>query len=157
MKNHVLRPLWVAIGLVAVVLVARHFMVPDDFGVHGESFTYNFYRLGNIQEWKDVTVKYQGMERCARCHREISEMHGASKHAAIQCENCHGPGVDHPKQVKKLPIDGSRAQCLRCHQALPYPSSQRAALPAIDGETHRPTRECRTCHNPHRPDRRARR
>jgi len=46
MKNHVLRPLWLALGLIAAVLIARHFMVPDDFGVHGDSFTYNFYRLG---------------------------------------------------------------------------------------------------------------
>lgn len=157
MKNHVLRPLWVAIGLVAVVLVARHFMVPSDFGVHGDSFTYNFYRLSNVQEWKDFPVKYLGQERCARCHDDKAEEHAGAKHAAIECENCHGPGVDHPRTIKKLPVDGSREQCLRCHQSLPYPSSQRMALPAIDGEEHKPTRECRMCHNPHRPDRRARR
>jgi len=35
MKWHVLRPLWVAIGLIATIFVARAFMVPDDFGIHG--------------------------------------------------------------------------------------------------------------------------
>ena len=42
MKWHVLRPLWLAIGLVVVLLIARQFLVPEDFGVHGGSFTYNF-------------------------------------------------------------------------------------------------------------------
>jgi hypothetical protein len=152
MKKHVLRPLWVAIGLFALVLVARQFMVPSDFGVHGASFTYNYYRLGNVQEWKDFPVKYQGRERCANCHEDNSAQIADSKHAIIQCENCHGPGVDHPRQVKLLPIDGSREQCLRCHQSLPYPSSQRMALPGIDGERHGRRRECRACHNPHHPD-----
>ena len=153
MKKHVLRPLWVAIGLVAVVLIARQFLVPPDFGVHGDSFTYNFYRLSNVQEWKDFPVKYQGQARCARCHEENSTEHAASKHAMIECENCHGPGVGHPKTVKKLPIDTSREQCLRCHEYLAYPSSQRMTLPSVVGEKHRPRRECRACHNPHHPDR----
>ena len=41
MKRHVLHPLWVAIGVVGLILLARLFMVPDDFGIHGDSFTYN--------------------------------------------------------------------------------------------------------------------
>ena len=31
-------------------------------------------------------------------------------------------------------------------------SSQRAALPAIDGQTHKKKFECRKCHDPHSPD-----
>jgi len=152
MKSHVLRPLYLAIALVAAIFVARHFMVPEDFGVHGDSFTYNFYRLGAVQDWKDFPDKYQGRERCARCHDDKSEQNAASKHAPIQCENCHGPGVDHPKKIKKLPIDGSRERCLRCHQRLEYPSSHRNDLPGIDGETHKKKFECRKCHDPHSPD-----
>jgi hypothetical protein len=152
MKSHVLRPLWVAIALVASVLIARVFLVPDDFGVHGDSFTYNFYRLSNVQEWKDFPAKYQGRERCARCHEENAEAVAASKHANMQCENCHGPGAGHPEQVKKLPIKAEREHCLRCHEHLPYPSSQRAALPGIDGATHGKQRECRKCHDPHQPN-----
>lgn len=152
MKSHVLRPLWVAIVLVAAVLIARHFMVPEDFGIHGPSFTYNFYRLGNVQDWKDFTVKYQGRERCARCHKKNAAKITDSKHANIQCENCHGPGVNHPKQVKQLPVNTSRDLCLRCHQALPYPSSLRASLPGINGQKHGGKRECARCHSPHNPD-----
>jgi len=152
MKSHVLRPLWLAIAVVGSVLVARIFMVPDDFGVHGDSFTYNFYRLGNVQEWKDFPAKYQGRERCARCHEENTEEIATSKHVNMQCENCHGPGVGHPKQIKKLPVNASRELCLRCHHYLAYPSSQRSALAGIDGNKHMKKKECRKCHNPHHPN-----
>jgi len=152
MKNHAWRPLWLAIGLIAAVLTARVFLVPKDFGVHGDSFTYNFYRLGAVQYWEDFPDKYQGRERCARCHDENAEANATGKHHIIQCENCHGPGVGHPKQVKQLPINGSRELCLRCHEYLAYPSSLRSQLPGIDGDTHKPNKECRKCHDPHHPD-----
>jgi hypothetical protein len=152
MKNHVLRPLWVAIAIVAVVLVARQFLVPEDFGVHGDSFTYNYYRLSNVQEWKDFPVKYMGRERCARCHKKNAREIADSKHVNMQCENCHGPGAGHPKDIDKLPIDGSRELCLRCHHKLAYPTSQRGALPGVNGEKHGRNKECRVCHNPHHPD-----
>ena len=84
MKWHVFRPLGVAIGLIVVILIGRVFMVPDDFGVHGESFTYNFHRLSNEQEWKDFPVKYQGREYCADCHRRnVRVLDRSSAHAAV--------------------------------------------------------------------------
>lgn len=152
MKNHVLRPLWVAIVLVAALLIARHFIVPSDFGIHGDSFTYNFYRKAAVQFWKDFPVKYQGRERCGMCHEENAQHIANSKHAPIQCENCHAPGVGHPREVKKLPINGSRELCLRCHERLRYPSSHRNDLPGIDGTKHMKKYECRKCHDPHHPD-----
>lgn len=152
MKSHVLRPLWVAIILVAAILVAREFLVPDDFGVHGKTFTYNFYRLSNVEEWKDVPARYRGRERCVKCHEENSATMADSKHVNMQCENCHGPGIGHPRKIEKLPVDRSRDLCLRCHQYLPYPSSQRSALPGIDGKKHKKRHECRRCHDPHHPD-----
>ena len=65
MKRHVLHPLWLAIGVIAAILIARQFMVPDDFGINGSSFTYGFYRLGDIQDWKNFPVKYEGRDYCA--------------------------------------------------------------------------------------------
>ena len=91
MKRHVLHPLWLAIGLVAVMLIARQFMVPDDFGINGASFTYGFYRLGDIQDWKDFPVKYEGREYCADCHKDNYRSIRRSPHKNVQCENCHGP------------------------------------------------------------------
>ena len=153
MKWHVLRPVWLAIGLVVVLLITRQFVVPEDFGVHGESFTYNFHRLGNVQEWKDFPVKHLGRESCSgsECHEDKVAMLGASPHAAIECENCHGPGVGHPDQVELLSIERSREHCLRCHQSLDYPNNARSELPNIRNSTHGRRRECVNCHVPHDP------
>lgn len=152
MKNHVIRPLWVAIGIVILILVIRHFVVPSDFGVHGRNFTYGFHRLSNIEEWKNFPVKYRGKETCVACHEENAEENNASKHRMLQCENCHGPALDHPEEPEALATDTSRELCLRCHAYLPYPTSQRAAIPGIEPDEHNTDTDCSECHNPHKPD-----
>ena len=152
MKNHVLRPLWVAIGIVFLLLVIRHFIIPSDFGVHGKNFTYGYHRLSNIEEWKNFSIKYRGKDTCAECHEENMEESKDSKHRILQCENCHGPALDHPEEPEVLLIDKSRELCLRCHAYLPYPTSQRAAIPGIEPDEHNPDSECSECHNPHKPD-----
>jgi len=151
MKWHVLNPLWVAIGAIGLVLLARQFMVPDDFGVHGRNFTYGYHRLSNIQEWKDFPVKYQGRDYCTDCHAENVQEISGSAHAIIQCENCHGPGVNHPGSVQSLTIDTSRGLCLRCHADLAYPNTNRGTMPSVVDKTHRRRRECINCHDPHNP------
>ncbi len=152
MQNHVLRPLWVAIGFVALILLIRYFVVPEDFGVNGRNFTYGFHRLSNIDEWKEFPVKYQGSEYCFDCHTENADMLSTSKHNIIQCENCHGPARNHPDDPETLTIDRSRELCQRCHTYLPYPNSLRSKLKGIDPADHNPGIECVECHNPHKPD-----
>lgn len=154
MQNHVLRPLWVAIVFVAVILAARQIMVPEDFGVHGESFTYNFYRQGNVQEWKDFPLKYRGTAVCVECHSENGEQLAASAHAAIQCENCHGPGVNHPEteDPAAMAVDRGRPLCLRCHADLGYPGINRANIPGIAPDAHNSGLACVQCHDAHDPD-----
>ena len=151
MKWHVLRPLWVAIGLVGTIFVARAFLVPDDFGVHGQNFTYGYHRLSNIQEWKDFPVKYQGRESCEECHEENLAALNSSTHQAVECENCHGPSIDHPDPNEYLPLEKERTLCLRCHAFLDYPNSDRGALVSIADRTHKRRYECVKCHNPHDP------
>jgi len=152
MKNHVLRPLWVVLVAIALILVVRHLMVPDDFGVQGESFTYNFHRLSNVDEWEDFKVKYKGREYCQECHEDNGADNNSSKHRMIQCENCHGPAIDHPDDPETLAIDTSRELCLRCHTSLAYPGSQRGNIKGIDPEEHNAGENCSDCHNPHKPD-----
>lgn len=157
MKNHVLRPLWVAIALVVAILVARAIVVPKDFGVHahradGKNFTYGFYRAGDVNFWKDYKVKYKGRDYCNECHDEKVSSILASKHRHIQCENCHGPAIDHPDNPEKLKVDRRRELCLRCHAALPYPNNPRSAIPGIDPDKHNPGDMCADCHNPHNPN-----
>ena len=152
MKWHVLHPLWVALGLLALILFARQFLVPDDFGVHGDSFTYNYHRLGNVQEWKNFPVKYQGKATCAECHEDNVKTNRRGPHRRIECESCHGPAFGHPDDIEYLPLNTERALCLRCHAELDHPeSAARSYVPAIVDRRHRRRRECASCHNPHDP------
>ncbi len=154
MKNHVLRPLWVAIAFVALILLVRYVIVPKDFGVQGESFTFNYYRASNVQEWKDFPVSYLGKDVCVECHEEKGTLLESSPHAIIQCENCHGPGKDHPEteNPETMIIDRSRLQCLRCHADLHYTDTSRAEIPGIDPNEHNVDSECVECHDSHNPD-----
>jgi hypothetical protein len=152
MKNHVFRPLFAVIGIIVLVLAARIFYVPKDFGIHERGYMYGWYRQAHIEDWKKVQVKYQGAEYCKDCHEKNYGVIKKSPHQNIQCENCHGPAIDHPNEPPKLTIDKSRQQCLRCHYPLPYPSSGRAKIKGIDPDKHNPDIECSLCHNPHHPN-----
>jgi predicted CXXCH cytochrome family protein len=152
MKSHALRPLWVVLAIVVTILVVRHYDVPSDFGVHSNGYMYGWYRGRNIWDWKRVTVKYQGKASCASCHQKQVDANSGTPHAIIQCENCHGPALDHPTDPARLAIDKTREFCLRCHAKLPYPSSARGGLRGIDPATHHPGVECVKCHDPHHPN-----
>ena len=151
MKSHVLRPLIVFLGIIGLILLARIFLVPKDFGVYDRGYMYSWHRLGNEEDWKKVTVKYQGKEYCKDCHAVNYAAINKTPHKIIECENCHGPAIEHPSDPPKLVIDKSRDHCLRCHYPLPYPSSGRAKIKGIDPEKHNPDAECTACHNPHNP------
>jgi predicted CXXCH cytochrome family protein len=150
-KNHVWRPLYLAIAVVVLVLTARTFVVPQDFGVHEQGYMYGWHRKGNEKEWERVRVKYRTAAYCKECHAGKAESLGRSPHGIIGCENCHGPALGHPQDPPTLTIDRSRELCIRCHAALPYPSSGRGGIPGIDPATHNPGAECTLCHDPHSP------
>ncbi|UCG78748.1 MAG: cytochrome c3 family protein [Nitrospirota bacterium] len=151
MKNHVWRPLYVVLAVVALILVARYLYVPKDFGIGERGFMYGYHRMSNETEWKEYKVKYQSHEYCNDCHPDKIESILRSTHKVIECENCHGPAVDHPEDPPKLDIDRSRAQCLRCHARLPYPTSSRGRIKGIEPDEHNVEMECADCHNPHSP------
>jgi predicted CXXCH cytochrome family protein len=150
-KIHVLRPLLVVMGVVAIIFIVRAVLVPSDFGIHQNGFTYGWYRQGNLQDWKNVTVKYQGKQSCAKCHQDKVDLINQGPHGIIQCENCHGPAGNHPSDPPKLPIDTSRELCKRCHALLPYPANPRNIIKGIDPNQHHPGSPCVTCHIPHDP------
>jgi predicted CXXCH cytochrome family protein len=156
MKNHVLRPLFVFLIVVGLILLSRVFLVPKDFGTNELGYRFGWHRAGNEQEWRDFKVKYAGSDYCMGCHDDKYSSIKSSPHQNIQCENCHGPAGDHPSDPPKLVIDTSRAQCLRCHFPLPYSSSDRSKIKGVDPETHNPGIDCSQCHNPHSPTAEAR-
>lgn len=152
MRSHVLRPLWVVLGVILIILISRYFVVPPDFGIYERGFMYGYHRKGNEDEWKAFKVKYRTKVYCQGCHFDKYEENTSSKHRIIECENCHGPAVDHPDAPAKLEIDRSRALCIRCHSYLPYPTSGRSEIKGINPAEHNPDMECSICHNPHKPD-----
>jgi hypothetical protein len=153
MKSHIWRPLLVVFALVAVLLVARLFVVPKDFGIHERGYMYGFHRLANEQEWRNFPAKYEANSSfCSDCHEEQFASLEPSLHKIIPCENCHGAALNHPEEPEKLAIDRSRDLCIRCHALLFTPSSDRSTIPGIDPDTHNAEMECSDCHNPHDPD-----
>jgi hypothetical protein len=152
-KSHVWRPLFVALGIVACMLLLRLVLVPSDFGIHKNGYMYGFYRTGNVADWQAVKVKYMGQEACKDCHKRNYDDIKKSPHTNIDCENCHGPLLEHPKAPVKMPIDSSRSLCLRCHLKLPYKPSDRGSMKGINPDTHHPSEECVLCHYPHNPTR----
>jgi predicted CXXCH cytochrome family protein len=147
---HVLRPLFVVLVVAALILIARVFVVPEDFGIHERGYMFGWYRKANEEEWKAFKVKYQGKEYCKDCHAEQEKQVLSSRHKIIECENCHGPAREHPSEPPKLTLDRSRDLCLRCHTYLPYPTSKRAEIKGIDPGQHNPGAECTGCHDSHR-------
>lgn len=151
MKNHVFRPLFVVIALVAVILIARAIIVPDDFGIGEAGYMYGWHRKSNEDEWKRFKVKYKEKDYCQQCHPDKHDLISQTPHANISCQNCHGPAMGHPVDPPKLSIDRGRQQCLRCHAMLPYKGSGRIWIRMVEDSDHNPTMQCVTCHNPHKP------
>jgi predicted CXXCH cytochrome family protein len=157
--SHPFRFLLLVVAVAAFILIVRAIIVPSDFKVHNGDYKYQYYRTGNVEEWKNFEVKYQGSEYCQDCHPEEYEKIVNSKHAMNQCENCHGPAYMHPDEVEKLTIDRSRDLCLRCHAELSYRPTAYAELPSgpielimQNPEEHNPGEECVLCHDPHAAD-----
>jgi len=151
MKSHVLRPLYVVLAIVAGIFLARPFIVPADFGVHESGYMYGWYRKGNEEDWKNFKIKFKTREYCKDCHPETYSSVMKSPHSIIHCENCHGLAADHPEDPAKLSVPRQREHCLRCHSALPYPSTGRASIRGIDPDEHNTGVECVSCHSPHSP------
>lgn len=151
MKNHVWRPLFVALGLVVGIILVRTVLVPEGFGVYERGYMYGWHRKSNEAEWKAVKAKYKTDVRCRECHPDKYNAIQGSPHSIINCENCHGPSYDHPDDPRGLAVDRSRGLCIRCHSYLPYKTSDRGGIRGINPETHYSQAECVMCHVPHNP------
>lgn len=150
MKNHVWRPLFLVLLVIALILSVRAVLVPDDFGISERGYMYGWHRASNEAEWKGVRIKYATSRTCPECHPRQSRDLGESAHRIIACENCHGPAYDHPRDPVGLSIDRTRGLCLRCHAKLPYRNA-RSKIPGIDPDAHHPEATCIMCHYPHNP------
>lgn len=130
---------------IAMMLVLKHFLTPDSWREYGP------YRGKALEEIGSRQAKLVEMETCAMCHDSIAALKSQSKHASIECENCHGPGYLHIDEPEENPLevlkDGSL--CLRCH--LKNPARPSEIIKQIDPAEHNTGEQCITCHNPHSP------
>jgi predicted CXXCH cytochrome family protein len=111
-------------------------------------------------------------ERCLTCHGEPGTL-GAGTHGGVECESCHGPGLEHVQAVRqgkpatgmvnpnKLAADQRLDTCSHCHIASsdrsdPLPkelliSSQVVALRNSECFIQSgKALTCMKCHDPHR-------
>ena len=172
--SHAWRPLALVILIVALILVARMFLVPDDFAAHNGDYKYQWHRKSNEQEWKDFPVHHKGRDFCKQCHADKLETVADSGHAKVQCENCHAL-FETEADMKEHPIikeqfdyklevgvvesvESLRAMCYRCHAQLPYRPTKYAGFEdkgeidfkMIDTEKHNPGIKCTKCHDVHK-------
>ena len=82
--------------------------MPKSFGIHEKGYIYGWYNKADENFWKEVKVKYRSSEYCKDCHGNNLSLIKQTPHAVIQCENCHGPAIDHPENPAKLAINKSR-------------------------------------------------
>jgi len=158
MLLRILKFLVVAIALLDIgglLPVTRTFILPS-FAAVGGDVMYQWHRTDNEAEWQSVETQYQGREYCMDCHPGQYERITASRHALIQCENCHGPAAKHPVNPFKLVIDQRRELCLRCHSSLPYRPAEYSELPEgtipfkmQNPDEHNKGIECVSCHDVH--------
>lgn len=89
-----------------------------------------FTRLHQLVEWekKEKTEKPGLLEdwlkqvRTAEPARAREVLGRATRvHATVQCENCHGPGRDHPFGLETLPKVVATQSCLKCHTPVRAP------------------------------------
>ncbi len=102
--------------------------------------------------------RFVGTATCMTCHKGITASdlrdHFAGPHAAIDCETCHGPGLEHVRAGGRNgilidnpgddPFGATPDLCARCH------------ADAVDGHamtTHftKGAASCNDCHNVHKP------
>lgn len=167
--SHAWRPLILVILIVGLILVARIFLVPDDFKAWNGDYKYQWHRKSNEDEWKSFPVHHRGRDFCKTCHADQLEIVADSGHAKVQCENCHARfeplKKSHPVNLKEqfdyqlnIGIEKSRELCYRCHAKLPYRPKQYTAFitkgpidfKLIDPEKHNPDIECVNCHDVHK-------
>jgi protein-arginine kinase activator protein McsA len=81
---------------------------------------------------------------CVKCHEEVSEVYGRSKHSlrgAAQCVDCHNPHSI--RSYRDRPSEARVAVCARCHRNY---IERHGWLP--NTRLHFSYLECATCHSP---------
>ncbi len=136
----------VFLGVTALFLILRSFLVDDSFGQYGH------YRGDSLGEVKAQTVKYLKDESCADCHQDITDLAIEGLHDKVGCQICHGPGYLHQDTTNyvKMDVVNTRNSCGSCHSFNPTRAAD--AIVMVDLKDHNvDDNKCTNCHNPHQP------
>lgn len=144
MPKHIFRLIILFVIVIGLFLVARHFLVPDSFGVYGP------YRANALEENANLDVKYIDTENCVMCHEEIDTLKNSGLHKNINCQTCHGPGYLHIEDptTENILKEGDREFCGKCHNKI---AGRPNIIKQIDINEHNVESKCIECHNPHEP------
>jgi len=100
-------------------------------------------------KWVEIELskkpKFSETGICKECHYNLYL--GMKNHSTVNCEACHGPGVEHTIKRSKdtIEINRTRDACLKCHLDI----GGRNVIEVVN-ETHNPGILCVVCHNPHK-------
>lgn len=141
---HVLRVAAIFVVGLAVFLVVRAWLVPDDFGLYGH------YRAQALETNRARTPVFAGAAACVECHEEPAQARASGAHAKVSCESCHGALGAHASGESDVTPQrpDARATCVSCHDAR---AGKPARFPQVDVAEHAPEGACSACHTPHAP------
>jgi RNase P subunit RPR2 len=100
-------------------------------------------------KWVEIELskepKFSDTEICKECHYQLYI--GMKNHSTVNCEACHGSGVEHTikRSSDTIVIDKTRDACLKCHLDV----EGRDVIETVN-ETHHAGVYCVVCHDPHR-------
>ena len=94
-------------------------------------------------------------DQCSACHGEIARTKAVSRHALLECTQCHATPVQHKVKPREVRPEKPRTRefCGSCHaQDAKPPKSISQSVPRINLETHGGRYVCWQCHYPHLPE-----
>lgn len=155
--SHVVRFAILLFIVILAFFAVRSFLIPPSFGISG-SYTYGYHRAGSDNEQAILYARFQGSEKCRKCHAEQYQNWAGGGHVTIACETCHGSWQAHNNNTKDQVVkDRSIEACMLCHQQLaarPFEFPQVADIEkhaAEQKEELKPGMVCVDCHNAHVP------
>jgi Cytochrome c554 and c-prime len=145
-SRHLLRMVGLfGLGLLLFV-AARALWIPKGFGELGH------FRTGAIEANRLRPASFAGKKVCIECHTDVPDKQKGGKHAAINCEACHGALAAHatsadPSKPKPALPDPAKL-CLTCHQAN---VAKPKGFKQVDPKEHNAGAKCTDCHAAHNP------
>jgi hypothetical protein len=114
---------------------------------------YGYHPIRNAAAWAGQPLRYAVGADCASCHGDQVAALASETHAAVSCQACHGPIVEHvtaaglrPAVIPANAIPPSEPICLACHERV---EGRPATFAVVGATTHFGGAPCLLCHEPH--------